>query len=281
MSRKNFITINLLIIMLLPCWQNTAFAEIYKYKDKNGKWQFTDKPPKGKKNAPSVSYSSNTSGNISDYQKSLTEKYNPDSPVETATLAVITIKSIMGSGSGFFISDDCYLVTNKHVVRPTETKKWEQSKKEIDDDKGTIKKAKQAIKEEKERLKLSSRKLDDYRDYIDGLRPGGEKNHGQKEYQYRLRNYKRDLKALDEKKTQTKQLEKEFREERSNFSMNSSIAAVTNSFEVTLKDNTETHAQLIHIDKEEDLALLKIDRCKAPFLTLNASIQAHQGVTIP
>lgn len=280
MKLKRIITINLFILILLSCWQGKGIAEIYKYKDEDGRWKFTDKPPKDKDNALTISYKSSNGGRLSDYQKSLKKKYKPNTPVETATLAVVTVKSKMGSGSGFFISDDCYLITNKHVVRPTTTNSWKQSEKDIKNDKANIKKAKQEIEEEEERLKINERKLKEYSAYIDGLRPGSEKNTEEKEYQYRLRSYKRDTEELDEKIVNTKKQEKEFRETRNNFSMNSNISIVANSFAIILKDNTKTSAQLVQIAKDEDLALLKIDRCKAPFLTLNQSIQPHQGMNI-
>ncbi|MDH5660584.1 MAG: S1C family serine protease, partial [Gammaproteobacteria bacterium] len=209
MNLKRLITVNLLILILLPCWQGKAIAEIYKYKDESGRWQFTDKSPKDKENAHTVSFKSSIRGNLSDYHKSLKEKYNPKNPLETATLAVVTVKSTIGSGSGFFISGDCYLITNKHVVRPTITKSWKQSEKDIKNDKDNIKKAKQEIEEEEERLKINKRKLKEYSDYIDGLRPGSEKNKEEKEYQYRLRNYKRDTEKLDEKIVNTKKQGKE------------------------------------------------------------------------
>lgn len=280
MILKRIISINLLTLMLFSFWNGNVIADIYKYQDKYGRWQFTDKPVGDKKNVSSVHYKSNNGEALSDYVKSLNEKYKPDAPVETATLAVVTVKSKLGSGSGFFISDDCYLITNKHVVRPTKTKSWKKSEKDIKNNKKNIKEANEEIREEKVRLKINKRKMKDYRVYIDGLGPGLEKNNEEKEYKYYLRKYKRDIKNLDETIINTKKQERKLREKSNHFSLDSSIANVANSFSIILKDDTKTRARLIKLAKDEDLALLKIDQCKAPFLALNKSTQPHQGMNI-
>jgi len=280
MILKRIISINLFILMLLIFWHGKAIAEIYKYQDKYGRWHFTDTPPESKKNSGSVTYKSNAGGAASDYLESLTKKYKTEAPVEIATLAVVTIKSKLGSGSGFFVSDDCFLITNKHVVRPAATKSWKKSIKDIKNDKADILEANEDIEEEKERLKINKRKLKEFKAYVDGLDPGNNKDNEEKEYKYHLKKHKRDIKRLDEKIINTKNREKKFREKNNNFSMDSNIAKVANSFPIVLKDNTKTRARLIQLAKDDDLALLKIDRCKAPYLALNESTQPHQGMSI-
>lgn len=282
MILKPHTIVSLAILILLLFWQSEGIAEIYKYKDENGRWQFTDKPLENNKGAQVITYQSNKgkANGLSDYQKSLNEKYKPQTSVESATLAVVTIKSLMGSGSGFFVSDDCYLITNKHVVRPTITKKWKQSEEELKDDKSDINEAKRYIADETERLEINKRKLAEHRDYIDGLLPGGYKNNEEAEYQFRLKRHNREKKELEEKILKTKNNERNFKKRDSSLSMDSSIANVTKSFKIIFKDNTKTRAKLIKLAKNEDLALLKIDRCKAPFLSLNQTIQPFQGMDI-
>lgn len=270
------------IIIILIAWNTTALAGFYKYKDKDedGNWQFTDKKPKDEKNASSVPYKSGTGGSFKNYKKKLNKKYNPENLVEKATLAVVTVKSKLGSGSGFFISEDCYLITNKHVVRPTSTKSWSTSNKDLQNDKVEIKDAKKFIYNEEERLNINKRKLAGFRNYIDSLRPGAKKNLEEDDYQYRLRDHERDLSKLNEEITKVKKKEKEYRENDFNFSLDSSMARMSKSFSITLKDNSKTRAQLINLSKDKDLALLKVEQCKAPFLTLNKVINPYQGMKI-
>lgn len=265
---------------LCLCWHTNVTAEIFKYKDEDGRWQFTDKSPKDKKKVQAVTFKSNTAGAFSDYKKTLNKKFKPVSALESATLAVVTVETKMGTGSGFFISDDCYLVTNKHVVRPTTTKNWKQSEKDINNEKKDLSTAKRNISEEEERLEINKRKLSKFRDYVTSLRPGAEKNNEKEEYEYRLRTYKRDVEELDEMISKTKKQKKLFREKEFNFSMDSSISKIKRSFSVILKDKTKVRAQLIEIVKDKDLALLKVERCKAPYLKINQKIKPHQGMVI-
>lgn len=278
LEQKPLISFTILVSLFL--WQSESIAEIYKYKDKFGNWKFTDKPPKGSKKTKAVTYKSSNSRKPKNYKKSLTNKYKPKSPLELATLAVVTVDTKIGSGSGFFISEDCYLVTNKHVVRPTSTKKWKESQQQFENNKKSLKQAKNEINEESERLDINEKRLSEYRTYIDSLRPGSDKNSEEREYQYRMRAHNNDMEDLDRKTAKTKKQEREYRSKNSDFSMNSSISAVTNSFKITFKDKSKARAILVKLSKDKDLALLKIEQCKTSFLTLNHSTQPYQGMNI-
>lgn len=261
-------------------WQSEGIAEIYKYQDQYGNWKFTDKPPLNSNKTQTVTYKSSANNRVKDYHTSLLKKYKPQSPLESATLAVVTVKTSIGSGSGFFISDDCYLVTNKHVIRPTTTKNWKESETELQNDKTDLNEAKRNISEESERIEINEKKLAQFRTYIDELRPGKDKDNEESEYQHRLRTHNRDIEKLDKKITETKKDDIQFKERNSDFSLNSSISAITNTFDIIFKDDTKARAKLVKLAKDEDLALLKIDQCKTSFLTLNKTLQPYQGMNI-
>ncbi len=56
-------------------------------------------------------------GDGNDLERALGETLAPSTPVETANLAVVTIVTEAGYGSGFFITSDGLIITNRHVVR--------------------------------------------------------------------------------------------------------------------------------------------------------------------
>lgn len=272
---------NLIVVAMLMSWFPAGMAEIYKYQDEKGRWHYTDKDPE-KKSKKLVSYKTENGADATglDLKKTLMEKYKPGNPVEAATLSVVMVKTNMGSGSGFFVSDDCYIVTNKHVIRPTTTKSWKKSEEELKKEKAEIKEAHQYIADEKERLKINSRKLTQYKAYISRLPPGEEKKNEEIEYRYVLNEYNKDKEALDKKIVETKDREKEYKGMKSDFSMDSSISRLSRSFKIVLKDNTTLQASLVKLASDEDLALLKVDKCKSPYLAMDTSTHPYQGMKI-
>lgn len=255
-------------------------AEIYKYQDENGKWHFTDKPRGGdviKKSTTSDSQINSTDLDISEKNN---EEITFNNPLEKATYSVVTVETRTRKGSGFFVTEDCYLITNKHVIRPNTTKNWKKNEEEIDQQEETIKEEKKYLSKEKKRLEINKRKLADFRDYVDSLRPSGHKNDEAAEYKYRLQNYEDDMDDFKERTKSLKEQEKVFRKRRSEFSIESSLASVSSSFKIILKNDKELRAKLVQLGKEQDLALLKVDNCKSPYLELSKSIQAYQGMKI-
>lgn len=270
------------VLITILFWHGMASAEIYKYQDEFGRWHFSDQPPGEKKGKYTATYHNNSSGsgNGADFDKSLKEKYKPKNSIELATLAVVTVKTNIGTGSGFFVSDDCYLITNKHVVRPTTTKSWKTSEEEFKNENNEIKEAKKYISEEQERLEIEKRRLVQHRSYIDGLRPGGYKNNEKIDYEYKLKSYNQDVQKLEDTIQKTKIQEREYQKRHSEFSIDSSIANVTKSFKIVLKDNSSVQAKLVQIANDADLALLKVDGCKSPYLVMDKTIQPYQGMNI-
>ena len=72
-------------------------------------------------------------GRIRDAGASPGISLNPKTPVEEANLCTLSVKTATGFGSGFFISNDGFIITNRHVVRGSE-----QQNKQIDEEFGEI-----------------------------------------------------------------------------------------------------------------------------------------------
>ena len=117
----NYRVVLLLCLYTLIFFAQSLNAGVYKYQDENGVWHFTDTPPviqEGEaqqiiKDTQTPSPSQNF-GN--DLRKQLSENVPPQNEIEKARNATVTIKTALTEGSGFFISGDGYIVTNKHVV---------------------------------------------------------------------------------------------------------------------------------------------------------------------
>jgi serine protease Do len=88
-------------------------TEVYRFRDAEGRWQFTDRPPPGApvRAAPPAA-------DLTDLAARLNERFSPRTPLQAATLATVAIEAVRGQGSGFFITPEGHILTNRHVIRP-------------------------------------------------------------------------------------------------------------------------------------------------------------------
>ncbi|MDX1451249.1 MAG: trypsin-like peptidase domain-containing protein [Oleiphilaceae bacterium] len=286
----SFIRLVVMTTLLSPA---CLWAGVYKYQDAQGRWHFTDKPPRNQQQVEKLDLkqsqerldvkedeSSPTHSGSKDFLTQLQQKYAPTSDIEKATLAVVTVETQMGSGSGFFVTPRCHIVTNRHVIRPTKTKDWEEAQDTFDDAEREFKRAQQNIKLERERLERYKRSLDKHRDYVNGLREGAEKQQEEADLRGYQDQYDRNVRELRDYEAKVAKQQKEFEQEKSSFSLNSSMANLARSFTVALKDGTKVPAQLVHLSHNEDLALLHIKNCTSPHLIQNANPELRQGQMI-
>ena len=276
-----------------------AHAEIYKYRDANGKWQFTDKKPepqqktevldygqkKPKKRSTTPKDSTDITNNIRSTSKkisnklnsigsSLKEKFNTTSPVEKTAIAVIGIDTMLSTGSGFFISEDGYILTNKHVIHPDtkiygkkleeEKKKLAESKRILDIQKSNLKIAAQNINTLEEALKAYVGQ--DYLVIQSELKTERLRRESQR------KSYKRHLASYKEQKLAYK--------DATNILLTASTVNLSQHFKITLKDGNTHQALLVATSTKYDLALLKVDTQDAPFVDISNPILATQGAPV-
>jgi len=267
------------VIICVTCLQGASVAGIYKYQDKDGAWVFSDKPNKGQLEQK-LPRSTNFNAGKKNLFAALSKKYPYAGPVQHATLAVVTVQSELGSGSGFFISENCLLVTNKHVVRPANGRRWEQTRVAIKEGSASFARGRLKINNEKELLELERKKLDAFNHYLNGLPEGLEKNRVEGEYIARQNRYLQNKAYIKSESEKFVVQERLFSQQKSDFNFSSSLSNVAQTFELRLKDNTRIKARLLKVSGTDDLALLTVDNCSSPFLEVASRESVYQGATV-
>lgn len=292
-------SLRMLVCVVLICGTTPASAEIHRWQDEHGGWHFSDSPKGqgglGKKvfgGAPvktSDEEPSNTSSNTSpdteksvsagsDLKAQLEQKYNAESLVQNVTFAVVGIETAMGSGSGFFVTDDGYLITNRHVVRPTSTPEWEKSKVRFEQESEKLEQWRADLDQEQKSLEEYAVKLENYRNSLD-MPDSGKVQSGidWDEYRDYESRYQKRRTELDQAEGDYQRRLEVHRQNSDEFSFKSSLAGVSQNFKLFLKDNTELTATLVSISAEHDLALLKLDNYTTPKLILHDDETPAQG----
>ena len=277
----------IVIIFLSTIFAAPCYGEIFKYKDENGKWQFSDKPPAENKSkfeiikndSSSVKRSKrdNTQSNPpKNLVISLESQFPNKSPIERATLAVVSIKNPLGVGTGFFVSSKGYIVTNRHVVRPTTASQWEKSDEIFQENISQLLEQKKKINRRQKELNSMSKELERYRKRVKG-ESGNIKSIAHSDY-IAYKNHYHDLKKNLKMSQKTYQKNKKrIDKQKSDFNFSSTIARTKRRFEIRLKDNSVLQADLVLLSRKYDLALLKIKGYITPFVDIKNKITPRQG----
>lgn len=264
-----------------------AQAEIYKYQDKNGRWHFTDKPVNAD-GTPMTSYQKapkkeNTAGNDSnhpvkaDLKEALFKRFNPGSKIDEATLSVVTVQTRVGSGSGFFITDDGYLITNRHVVRPTTSTGWKDAEASLSQRREQLEDYEDRLNEDEQTLKNMEQSIKDNRPYINSGRATKSEVKRFNRYVKKYERYKERHRENDKK---FRAMNKEYKRAQSEFGFADSVSSFSKSFTIILKDGNKYKARLVKVSKKYDLALLKLDKYKTPYLSLAKRHRPKQGAKV-
>ena len=245
----------------------TASAEIYQYQDSEGNWVFTDTPPiDNAKQVTTMEGIIDRHDGVRDLNKVLNDQYHPKNAVDAAAMATVTVTSPVGTGSGFFISDAGYLLTNRHVIYGDErhTEAMEDAISRIDSQ-VDIAEADMAIQasrldEEKAVLEEMAAVLKKMPDR------SSQKDTFEQRYQERTAYYEAVKKEFERQKADFERRKQQYRSEKTDFENQQAVAGVARSFQITLKNGETLYAYLVRASTRHDLALLKVSGCKTPFI---------------
>lgn len=246
-------------LMVLP-----AQARIYKYQ-KDGVWYYTDTPtedlPDDSQELPesaSAAPSATAQGG-----PALLAGFPARTPIEKATTGTVAIKSALGFGSGFFISADGYLITNKHVIRTTQAHK-NKSQDYFNRAEDRIEQLDRQFAQQAQRLKNYKTRLDNLKKTADTETNPQRKQAYMEDYQRNLETYRQKNAAFEQQRRQYEKEKRRFQSDRESYNYGKVVADLSQSFTIYLVDNTEHYVRLVAVSSRYDLALLKLDGYQVP-----------------
>jgi S1-C subfamily serine protease len=266
----------ILMIAVAFLLTNPGAAGVYKYKDANGVWHFTDTPDeevyeeaeqyiKDEKAAGRNPEAASSAPVGEDLQAHFEKNLPPANKIEEARNATVSIKMALGSGSGFFISASGYIVTNRHVVDASYGQsedaedRIEELKKRVEYEARRLEQEERQLRKQKAQLRRQRRQMSsaEYRQWKDQL--------DRREEMLRQRRYQ-----FDEQKRQFDEAYDKYEQ-----ALISSLAQ--SGYTIVLADKTELQAEKVTISERYDLALLRLKGYKTPFIPRGNAHGLHHG----
>ena len=265
--------------LLLPLvLASTAEAEIYQYKDADGVWQFSDAPPG--ENQPSASIKPPAPVAPRTFERDLAaklEKALPTrTPLERAALAVVSVQSSVALGSGFFITGDGLLLTNRHVIKSIGEESWRPRQEKLEQEERNLATARRDFDAVERNIRQIKVRIAQARAHVDS--PSASVREQAKERIERLQmEYSQSKPRLDEVERSLKKRERDLDKQRRDLRWDMAASEVERSFPVTAKDGTRLMAALVSVSENHDLALLRVSNTRTPLLQPASGLALSQG----
>jgi S1-C subfamily serine protease len=274
----------LLAAVAFSWWPALLQGQIYQYQDDDGNWHFTDNPPSRYESSvvPGIDTSRPRPDAVAtDVVGRLQKVFGPDTPIAEAALAVVTIKTAYGEGSGFFCSEDGYLLTNKRVVvRPPQTGAAEESERPVPVGEDELRSPQTNPDGAGGQLRLLEKDLEGYEQLIETTSDASTRAWAQEAHARLSRRYRAEKESIPKLGSGARSTGSDPRTSSRDTRWERKAGDNRTDFDVVLKDGTGLTAGLVGVSPDHDLALLKVDGYRTPFLRLDSGAQLSQGVRV-
>jgi serine protease Do len=276
-SKRGGVLAVLLVVMVSSFLLiDSGTAGVYKYKDENGVWHFTDTPDEAVYESAEqyIKDKKASAGDAAKPSKALTgedlvahfqKNLPPANKIEEARNATVSIKMSLGGGTGFFVSDSGYIVTNRHVVDSaygqTEdvADQIENAKKQVEYQAKILDQEERQLRKQKAQLRRQRRSMQ------------------QAEYRHWKDQLERREEALRQRRYQFEEQRRQFDEAYGKYEQ-ALISELSHSgYTIVLADETELQAEKVIISERYDLALLRLKGYKTPYIPRGNAHGLHHG----
>jgi hypothetical protein len=295
MRTDRFLTVIAVVLAVFILMASSSHSQVYRYQDENGVWHFTDSPP-DQEGLEAEQISSGISPKAAqgtrDLQKQLVEKVPPKNKIEEARNATVSVETALGSGSGFFISENGYVITCKHVITGIGID-LEQTEQNLETAGRNLEKTEGALDQEESWLEIEQiwlTKAEKELAEIDRRVQAGEirlnsadlayYNTYVSEYNTRLTEFRRRQSEYNLDKAEVDQMRAKYTEQSENLNEINVKQAFQRGYPITLADKTVLNAEQIALSDSHDLALLKLEGYKTPYVRQGDTSVLGQGETL-
>jgi S1-C subfamily serine protease len=212
--------------------------------------------------------------------KQLQRGFEAVTPIARASQSVVIIKTPSGEGSGFFCSAEGHILTTRHLVRPPAAGGSAGKRALTADPAQALAGLEAEVIRSRRNLTLIEQDLAGYERVLGGAgqaatRDWAEENHARLSGQYGT-----EKEALAEKERRLEDLRLELRGDGRDAAPGADAAAARDGFELILKDGTELTATLFAASAEHDLALLRLEGFRTPYLRIGPTPMLAPGLRV-
>ena len=251
-------------------------AGVYKYQDENGVWHFTDTPDEAVyetaeqygEDDPAASGASGSKAAVrvgQDLQAHFQKHLPPANKIEAARNATVSIKMPLGSGSGFFISANGYIVTNRHVIDSAYGQD-EDAGDQIEAVKEQVEYQARALEQEERRLRKQKAELQRQRRQM-----------SPEEYRHWKDRLDRSEEILRRRRYQFEEQRRQFDTAYDEYEKRLIDDLAHSGYTIVLADQTQLQAERVMVSERYDLALLRLKDYKTPYIPRGNAHGLHHG----